>query len=68
MVEWGQIESECARVFTPEIFERVLPKIAGVSDFYFQKFTDISFTDHGISQKKAREEEKESKQHAGKIM
>ncbi|XP_068756020.1 D-inositol 3-phosphate glycosyltransferase-like [Montipora capricornis] len=26
---------------------------------------DISFTDHGISQKKAREEEKESKQHAG---
>ena len=39
-----------------------------VSIFCFQIFTDISFTDHGLSQKKAREEEKESEEHAGKVM
>ena len=62
------MESAYLRIFAPEFFPRVLSKIAGVANFYFQIFTDISLTDHGLSPKKAREEEKVSKQHAGEVM
>ena len=50
------------------VFRKFCPRLQVFQFFCFQIFTDISFTGHGLSQKKAREEEKESKEHAGKVM